>query len=90
MESFLTAPQFAKQIGVSKNTVMNWERKGLIVPHHVSPTGRRYYSTVQVSEFLSGKFKACSDTVSEGAEESPSERTDSKEGGVDLKAAPDG
>ena len=54
---YLTTPQFAKQVGVSKNTVINWERQGLIVPHHVSPTGRRYYSHEQVESVLAGKTK---------------------------------
>ena len=55
MGLFLTTPQFAKQVGVSKNTIINWERQGLIVPHHVSPTGRRYYSQAQVDDILEGK-----------------------------------
>lgn len=55
MGLFLTTPQFAKQVGVSKNTIINWERQGLIVPHHVSPTGRRYYSQAQVDDILKGK-----------------------------------
>lgn len=56
MSLFLTTPQFAKQVGVSKNTIINWERQGLIQPHHVSPTGRRYYSQAQVDEILSSKL----------------------------------
>lgn len=56
MALFLTTPQFAKQVGVSKNTIINWERAGLILPHHVSPTGRRYYTQEQVDEVLSGKL----------------------------------
>lgn len=57
MVAFLTTPQFAKRIGVSKNTVINWERQGFIKPHHKSPTGRRFYSQEQVDEVLSGKLK---------------------------------
>lgn len=54
VERFLTTPQFAKCVGVSKNTIINWERQGLILPHHVSPTGRRFYSMKQVEDVLSG------------------------------------
>lgn len=90
MESFLTAPQFARHIGVSKNTVMNWERKGLIVPHHISPTGRRYYSMAQVSEFLSGKAPVAPEDMTKGAEETSPVGECSRDGGVDSDAAPDG
>lgn len=56
MALFLTTPQFAKKVGVSKNTIINWENAGLISPHHVSPTGRRFYTEEQVKEILSGKL----------------------------------
>ena len=51
---FLTTPQFADAIGVCKNTVVNWERKGWLIPHHVLPNGRRYYSDEQVTQILQG------------------------------------
>ena len=56
MALFLTTPQFAKRVGVTKNTIINWESQGLISPHHVSPTGRRFYTLEQVDEVLSGKL----------------------------------
>lgn len=52
MEQFYTTTKFAKKIGVSKNTVVNWEHKGLLLPHHCSPTGRRYYSQEQVDNYF--------------------------------------
>lgn len=64
MGLFLTTPQFAKQVGVSKNTVINWEKQGLIQPHHVSPTGRRFYDKSQVQEVLSRQSTLESDTAS--------------------------
>lgn len=71
MELFLTTPQFAKRVGVTKNTVVNWEQKGLISPHHVSPTGRRFYSLEQVNDILSGKAGVAlsGDTDSGGSSE---------------------
>lgn len=77
MGLYLTTPQFAKQVGVSKNTVINWERQGFIVPHHVSPTGRRYYSHEQVESVLAGKTKCVAIGVdSEEVSESDSSNDD--------------
>lgn len=55
MEKYYTTTEFAKKIGVVKNTVVNWERKGLLLPHHITPTGRRFYSQQQLDDFFKGK-----------------------------------
>ena len=55
MALFLTTPQFAKRVGVTKNTIINWENAGLIQPHHISPTGRRFYTEAQVEEVLANR-----------------------------------
>lgn len=55
MEKYYTTTEFAKKIGVVKNTVVNWERKGLLLPHHVTPTGRRFYSQQQLDDFFKTK-----------------------------------
>lgn len=52
MSQYYTSTEFAKQIGVVKNTLLNWEKKGLLLPHHTSPTGRRYYTQEQVDEYF--------------------------------------
>ena len=52
MEKFFTTSEFAKELGVSKNTVVNWEHKGLLLPHHTTPTGRRFYSQQQLDKYL--------------------------------------
>lgn len=52
---FLTVDQFAKQIGVHPQTVRKWDREGLLVAHHKTPSGRRLYSEEQVKEYLNHK-----------------------------------
>ena len=51
-EKFLTAPEVARILGIGSQTLRRWGDKGLFIPHHVSPSGYRYYSEGQVHEFL--------------------------------------
>lgn len=91
MGLYLTTPQFAKQVGVSKNTIINWERQGLILPHHVSPTGRRFYSQAQVDDILKGKLDGVE--LSKGAKPVGVDDSHPLQGGVppgDGNEAPDG
>lgn len=53
---FLKISDFADTIGVSTVTLRNWERQGLLLPHHKSPTGYRYYTEEQAEAFLNGKI----------------------------------
>ena len=39
-------------IGISSSTLRNWERDGILMPHHKTPTGYRYYSEDQLKEIL--------------------------------------
>lgn len=78
MALFLTTPQFAKRVGVSKNTIINWESQGFILPHHVSPTGRRFYTQEQVDAVLSGKLNK------------PAKQTEEDPGVVPPDEPPDG
>ena len=52
-EKFLTAPEAAKLLEVSSQTLRRWGEKGLLTPHHVLPSGYRYYSERQIQDFLS-------------------------------------
>lgn len=51
---FYRIGEFARIIGVTSVTLRNWERTGLLVPHHRSPSGYRYYSHEQAEEYLRG------------------------------------
>lgn len=49
---FLRAGDFAGMIGVCKNTLANYERKGIIIPHHKNKAGYRFYTLAQVEEYF--------------------------------------
>lgn len=55
MKKYYTTTEFAQAVGVVKNTIVNWERKGLLLPHHVTPTGRRFYSQQQLDDFFKSR-----------------------------------
>lgn len=44
--------EFAKLIGKTAQTLREWDKKGVFKPHHVAPTGYRYYSQEQLNHFL--------------------------------------
>lgn len=44
--------EFSKLIGKSSQTLRVWDKKGIFKPHHVAPTGYRYYSQEQLNHFL--------------------------------------
>lgn len=43
---------FAEMIGVTQQTLRNWDKLGKLKPHHVSASGYRYYSQAQLNELL--------------------------------------
>jgi len=43
---------FSKLIGKNPQTLREWDKKDLFKPHHVAPTGYRYYSQEQLNHFL--------------------------------------
>lgn len=54
-EQFYKIGEFARLIGVSSATLRAWDDRGLLRPHHISPSGYRYYSTQQLRDYLSGE-----------------------------------
>ena len=40
---YYTINKFAKIIGVTPQTLRNWDRSGKLHPHHTSSNGYRYY-----------------------------------------------
>lgn len=44
---------FARLLGVSTGTLRDYDKKGILKPHHTSPYGYRYYSHEQYEQFLS-------------------------------------
>ncbi|MGL4361706.1 MAG: MerR family transcriptional regulator, partial [Cellulosilyticaceae bacterium] len=43
---------FASLIGKNPQTLREWDKKDILKPHHVAPTGYRYYSQEQLNHFL--------------------------------------
>lgn len=58
---FYKAGEFAKLIGITSVTLRSWDERGWLKPHHRSPSGYRYYSDEQLSDYLSGKLLKISD-----------------------------
>jgi predicted site-specific integrase-resolvase len=44
--------EFSKLIGKTAQTLRDWDKKGEFKPHHVTPSGYRYYSQEQLNNFL--------------------------------------
>lgn len=41
--------QFAKEIGITVQTLRNWDKSGKLKPSYTSPSGHRYYSEDQLA-----------------------------------------
>ena len=52
MENFYTIHAASKMLGVTPQTLRNWDRDGKLKPHHTSSNGYRYYSQEQLDAFL--------------------------------------
>ncbi|WP_061995857.1 IS607 family transposase [Clostridium sp. ATCC 25772] len=44
--------KFSKLIGRTTQTLRDWDKKGVLKPQHVAPSGYRYYSQEQLNHFL--------------------------------------
>lgn len=54
---YFTINKFSKIIGVTPQTLRNWDRAGKLTPHHTSSNGYRYYSEEQLNQVLQIKKK---------------------------------
>lgn len=52
MEKFLSISKVSKMLGVSPQTLRNWDKLGKLKPHHVTSSGYRYYSQFDIDKFL--------------------------------------
>jgi len=55
--TYYSIGQFSKLIGRTTQTLRDWDKKGVLKPHHVAPSGYRYYSQEQLHHFLGLKNK---------------------------------
>ena len=52
---YYTIGEFSKLIGKTSQTLREWDKKNVLKPHHVAPTGYRYYSQEQINHYLGFK-----------------------------------
>lgn len=69
--TYLSASEFARRIGVNVQTVRRWDKAGKLKPHHKTPCGYRFYTQEQVTELLNHdcacrKKTECTDTTGRG------------------------
>lgn len=48
--------EFSKILGVSAQTLRNWDNNGKLHPHHTSNNGYRYYSHEQLNQVMNKDF----------------------------------
>lgn len=59
---YFTINKFAKILGVTPQTLRNWDKAGKLIPHHTAGNGYRYYSEEQLKR-VTGIFKKPKITV---------------------------
>lgn len=52
---YYTIHEFSKLVGKTPQTLRNWDKKGLLIPHHTGANGYRYYSYDQLKQVLNIK-----------------------------------
>lgn len=55
MTKYYSIREFSKILGVTAQTLRNWDMKGKLHPHHKSSNGYRYYSHEQLNQVLNIK-----------------------------------
>ena len=52
MEQYYTIHKVSKLLGVSTQTLRNWDKNGKLKPHHTTESGYRYYSREDLNKFM--------------------------------------
>ena len=55
MSKYYSINKFSKILGVSAQTLRNWDKKGKLHPQHTSSNGYRYYSNEQLNQVMNVK-----------------------------------
>ena len=56
MSKYYSINKFSKILGISVQTLRNWDKKGKLHPHHTSSNGYRYYSHEQLNQVMNVKL----------------------------------
>ena len=57
LSKYYSIHEFSKIIGVSAQTLRNWDANGKLHPHHTTVSGYRYYSDEQLNQVIHVKPK---------------------------------
>ena len=57
LSKYYSIHEFSKIIGVSAQTLRNWDANGKLHPHHATTSGYRYYSDEQLNQVMNVKPK---------------------------------
>ncbi|MCR5814009.1 MAG: IS607 family transposase [Desulfovibrio sp.] len=55
-QRFYSLREFRKILGITAQTVRNWDASGKLKPHHVGANGYRYYSEEQLQKIISNNI----------------------------------
>ena len=55
MSKYYSIHEFSKILGVSAQTLRNWDANGKLHPHHTTASGYRYYSDEQLNQVMNIK-----------------------------------
>ena len=55
MSKYYSINEFSKILGVSAQTLRNWDNNGKLHPHHTSNNGYKYYSQEQLNQVMNIK-----------------------------------
>ena len=54
---YYTVREMTEILGVTAQTLRNWDRLGKLKPHHTSPSGYRYYAEDDLNQLLNRPIK---------------------------------
>lgn len=63
MSKYYSINEFSNILGVSAQTLRNWDKNNKLKPHHTSSNGYRYYSHEQLSQVLNVKINLDRKTI---------------------------
>lgn len=65
MSKYYSINEFSKILGISAQTLRNWDKNNKLKPHHTSTNGYRYYSHEQLNQVLNKDYVRCDDKSDE-------------------------
>lgn len=75
---YYTIHEMTEILGVTAQTLRNWDRTGKLKPHHTSPNGYRYYSEDNLNQILNKPVKKQGKTIGYCRVNSPKQKEDLK------------